>query len=61
MPNKIPNERAHLAATDIDVREQRVVTIPAEDWVAFEGWASRPPRVIEGLRDLASKPPTWRR
>jgi len=52
--------RRALDAAEMDVTERRTVTIPAKDWKKFEAWANRPAEEIEGLRDLASKAPTWR-
>ncbi len=51
--------RKALDAAEMDVLERRIVTIPAKDWEAFETWASRPAKEIEGLKDLARKTPTW--
>lgn len=52
--------RKALEAAEIDVLERRTVTIPAQDWEAFEEWAHRPGRKIEALEDLARKPPKWK-
>ena len=54
------SRRRALDAAEMDVTERRIVTIPAKDWKKFEAWASRPAEDIEGLKDLASKAPTWR-
>ncbi len=40
--------------------ERRIITIPAEDWKAFEVWVIRSAEEIEGLKDLARQTPTWR-
>jgi uncharacterized protein (DUF1778 family) len=53
--------RKALEAAEANVPERRIVTIPAEDEERFEAWALKPAREIAGLRDLARKPPTWRR
>jgi uncharacterized protein (DUF1778 family) len=53
--------RKALEAAETDVLERRIVTIPAKDWERFEAWASKPAREIAGLKDLAGKPPTWRK
>jgi len=53
--------RKALEAAEIDVLERRIVAIPAKDWERFEAWAARPARKIAGLRELARKPPTWRK
>jgi uncharacterized protein (DUF1778 family) len=48
------------AAEDVLI-ERRIVTIPAEDWEAFEAWARRPAEEIPALKELARTKPTWRR
>ncbi len=53
--------RKALEAAEVDLLERRIVTIPAEDWEAFETWAKRPAQEIAGLRELARKPPTWKK
>jgi uncharacterized protein (DUF1778 family) len=53
--------RKAIEAAEVDVLERRIVTIPAKDWERFEAWAARPVREIAGLKDLARKPPTWRK
>jgi uncharacterized protein (DUF1778 family) len=53
--------RKALEAAEADVLERRVVTIPAKDWERFEAWAAKPPRVIAGLKELARRPPAWRK
>jgi uncharacterized protein (DUF1778 family) len=51
--------RKALDAAEVDVLERRIVTIAAKDWKKFEAWANRPAEEIEGLKELARKPPTW--
>jgi uncharacterized protein (DUF1778 family) len=53
--------RKAIEAAEVDMLERRIVTIPAKDWERFEAWAARPARAIAGLKDLARKPPTWRK
>jgi len=53
--------RKALEAAEIDVLERRIVTIPAKDWKRFETLAKKPARKIEGLNELARRPPTWRK
>jgi uncharacterized protein (DUF1778 family) len=53
--------RKALEAAEVDVLERRVVTIPTKDWERFEAWAKRPARDVEGLKELARRPPTWRK
>jgi len=53
--------RKALEAAEIDVLERRVITIPAKDWDRFEAWAAKPARTIPALKELAGRPPTWRK
>jgi uncharacterized protein (DUF1778 family) len=53
--------RRAIEAAEIDVLERRVVTIPAKDWARFEAWAAKPARTIAGIKELARRPPTWRK
>jgi uncharacterized protein (DUF1778 family) len=53
--------RKALDAAEADILDRRIVTIPAKDWEAFEAWANRPPEAIAGLKDLATKAPTWQK
>lgn len=53
--------RKALEAAEIDMTERRILTIPAKDWERFEAWARKPAREIAGLKELAKRPPTWRR
>ena len=53
--------RKALEAAETDMLERRPFTIPAKDWERFESWAAKPTREIAGLRELARKPPTWRK
>jgi uncharacterized protein (DUF1778 family) len=50
-----------LEAAETDVLDRRIVTIPAKDWERFESWAAEPAREVAGLKDLAARPPTWRK
>ncbi|MFL4967967.1 MAG: DUF6290 family protein [Xanthobacteraceae bacterium] len=51
--------RKALAAAEADLLERRTVTIPANDWEAFEAWAHRSADETNGLKELAAKAPTW--
>jgi uncharacterized protein (DUF1778 family) len=53
--------RKALEAAEVDVMDRRIVTIPAKDWEKFEAWAAKPAREIAGLKELASREPTWRK
>ena len=48
--------RRALEAAELELLDQRVVTIPTADWERFEAWANAPARDIPGLRDLAATP-----
>ena len=52
--------RKAIEAAEIDMLERRIVTIPAEDWAAFEAWTDRPPQKIAALEELARTDPKWR-
>jgi uncharacterized protein (DUF1778 family) len=53
--------RKALEAAETEVLERRIVLIPAKDWERFETWAAKPARKIAALKELARKPPTWRK
>ena len=53
--------RKALEAAEIDVLERRIVTIPAEDWEAFEAWVERPPQHLPAIAELARRSPTWQK
>lgn len=48
-----------IEATNLDILEPRLVTIPAKNWDAFKAWAHRPPRRIPALEELARTGPKW--
>jgi uncharacterized protein (DUF1778 family) len=53
--------RKALEAAEADLFDRRIVTILAKDWERFEAWAAAPAREIAGLKELAARPPTWRK
>jgi len=53
--------RKALEAAEADVVNRIVVTIPAKDWEAFEGWLDRPAEPIPALTQLMQRTPTWER
>jgi uncharacterized protein (DUF1778 family) len=53
--------RKAIEAAELEMMERRVVVIPAAEWAAFEAWAERPVEDVAALRDLAARPPTWRK
>jgi uncharacterized protein (DUF1778 family) len=44
--------RKSVEAAELEILNRSVVTIPAEDWEAFEAWINRPAEVIPALREL---------
>src|SRR5229473_1182682 len=53
--------RKAVEAAETELLDRRVITIPAKDWARFEAWAAEPAREIPALKELASRPPTWRK
>ena len=53
--------RKALEAAETAVLDRQIVTIPAKDWLRFEAWANKPAREVAGLKELAGRPPTWRK
>ena len=53
--------RKALEAAESDVLNRSVVTIPAQDWEAFEAWIERPAKKIPALQELARKTLSWER
>lgn len=51
--------RKALEAAETDVLGRAIVTIPAQDWQAFESWLAAPPRNVPGLADLAKRKASW--
>jgi len=53
--------RKAVEAAEADVLNRTIVTIPAEDWEAFEAWINRPAEVVPALKKLARMTPSWER
>jgi len=53
--------RKALESAEAEVLNRTVVTIPAEDWDAFEAWIRRPAKAIPALVELAHRTPSWER
>ncbi len=51
--------RKSLEAAEIDVLNRTMITIPAQDWEAFESWVDRPAEVVPALTQLARRVPSW--
>jgi len=61
LKKKIEAAGGQAAVAEADVLDRRIVTIPAKDWERFEAWAAAPARDVAGLKELAGRPPTWRK
>jgi uncharacterized protein (DUF1778 family) len=53
--------RRAIEAAEVDVLNRTIVTIPAEDWEAFESWVKRPAKKLPALQKLARLTPSWER
>ena len=53
--------RKAIEAAEMDVLDRQVVMISAKDWARFEAWAAKPARANAAIRELARRPPTWRK
>jgi uncharacterized protein (DUF1778 family) len=51
--------RRALEAAEMDMLERRVVTIPADDWEAFESWVNSPAKPNPALRKALTALPPW--
>lgn len=51
--------RKALESAEAEILDRSVVTIPSEQWAAFETWAARPAEVNAGLARLAAVNPSW--
>lgn len=52
--------RASVEAAEVSLLGRNIVTIPAQQWDAFEAWVLRPAAKNAKLQKLAHKKPTWR-
>jgi uncharacterized protein (DUF1778 family) len=53
--------RKALESAEVEVCHRLIITIPAEDWEAFEAWIGRPAETIAPLVALAQRAPSWKR
>ncbi len=53
--------RKAVEAAEADVLNRTIVTIPTEDWEAFEAWINRPAEVIPALKKLSRVTPSRER
>ncbi len=51
--------RKAVEAAEADLVDHPLVTIPADDWERFEGWAFAPAKDVPALRKLAAIRPAW--
>ena len=51
--------RKALETAEIDLLDQRVVTIPAASWERFEAWAHAPAKPVPALQELSGMKPAW--
>ncbi|MFO1101593.1 MAG: DUF1778 domain-containing protein [Methylocystis sp.] len=53
--------RKALESAEVEVLNRSVVTIPAENWTAFEAWLHKPAKKVPALTELAKRRPSWER
>ena len=53
--------RKAVEAAEAEILNRSIVTIPADQWTAFEAWLARPPQDNPGLAALARRIPAWER
>lgn len=51
--------RKALESAELEILDQRLVTISVKDWEAFESWLSKPAGSNAGLEALAKRKPVW--
>lgn len=51
--------RKALESAEADVLNRSVITIPAENWAAFEAWLHKPARKVPALTELAKRRASW--
>ncbi|MGD9539724.1 MAG: DUF1778 domain-containing protein [Methylocystis sp.] len=51
--------RKAVESAEAEVLNRSVVTIPAENWAAFEAWLHKPAKAIPALAELAKRRPSW--
>jgi uncharacterized protein (DUF1778 family) len=53
--------RMAVQAAETALFHRNVVSIPAQDWEAFEAWIGGPPVDNSGLAAIAKRAPSWER
>lgn len=56
---KRARRRKAVEAAEVEVLDRNIVTIPAEDWEAFEAWVNSPAEKNPALEELARRTPSW--
>jgi len=51
--------RKAVEAAEMELLDQRLVTISPAEWEKFEAWAHTPAKSVPGLRELAAARPAW--
>lgn len=51
--------RKALEAAELELLDQRRITIPADKWEEFEAWVRSPPQDLPKLRKLMASKPVW--
>ena len=52
--------RKALESAEADVLNRNVITIPAENWAAFEAWLHKPAQKVPALTKLAKRRSCWK-
>ncbi len=53
--------RKSIAAAETEILSRSLITIPANDWKAFEAWINRPAEENPALAKLVRRKPSWER
>ena len=51
--------RKALEAAEMELMTRRIVSIPEEQWAAFEAMLNAPVREVPALAELARRTPSW--
>jgi uncharacterized protein (DUF1778 family) len=51
--------RRAIESAELDLMEQRLVEIPAVNWVEFEQWLQAPAKEIPAIKRLSQETPVW--
>jgi uncharacterized protein (DUF1778 family) len=53
--------RKAVDAAETEMFHRGIITIPTEDWEAFDAWINRPAESIPALAELARRTRSWER